>query len=64
MPTPEEEANLIVNALFEDLGTGGYEEGPCPHIDGRDAILNMREDGFPGWQEVEWAGYHITYFPH
>lgn len=61
MPNPKNEAELIINALFEDFGTGGYTDGPIPHVDGREAIMEMKEDKFPGWQDVEWAGYHIKY---
>jgi hypothetical protein len=61
MPNPREEAESIVNALFEDFGTGGYGDGPVPHIDGYGAIQEMRDDGFPGWRDVEWAGFHIKY---
>jgi len=61
MPSPKQEAELIVDALFEDWGTGGDTRGECPFVDGRDAILEMKKAKFPGWQEVEWAGYHIKY---
>ena len=61
MPNPRDEAELIINALYEEFGTGGYTPGPVPHVDGRVAILAMREDSYPGWQDVEWAGYHIKY---
>lgn len=61
MPNPREEAELIVNALFEDYGTGGDTPGEVPGIEGREAIQEMKKAGFPGWQEVEWAGYHIKY---
>ena len=61
MPNPKQEAELIVNALYEDYGTGGLTRGECPGVDGKDAIQEMKADDFPGWQEVEWAGYHIKY---
>jgi hypothetical protein len=61
LPDPKQEAELIVNALFEDYGTGGHTTGEVPGIDGREAIQEMKKEGFPGWQEVEWAGYHIKY---
>lgn len=61
MLSPKEEAELIINALFEDFGTGGYTRGECPFIDGRGAILEMKNNNFPGWQELEWAGYHTKY---
>src|SRR5208283_316450 len=61
MPNPRTEAELITNALYEDFGTGGYTPGPVPHVDGREAIREMKGDNFPGWQDVEWAGYHIKY---
>ena len=61
MQNPKQEAELIVNALFEDYGTGGLTRGECPGVDGKDAIQEMKADDFPGWQEVEWAGYHIKY---
>lgn len=61
MPNPRDEAELITNALFTDFGTGGYVDGPVPHVDGHIAIQEMKDDGFPGWQDVEWAGYHIKY---
>jgi hypothetical protein len=61
MTDPKNEAKLIVNALFDDYGTGGYTRGECPYIDGKKAITEMRTDNYPGWQEVEWAGYHLKY---
>lgn len=61
MPNPRVEAELIINALFEEFGTGGYTPGPVPHVNGRGAILEMKQDNFSGWQDVEWAGYHIKY---
>jgi hypothetical protein len=61
MPNPKDEAKLISNALFDEFGTGGYTDGPVPHVDGRGAIIEMKNDGFPGWQDVEWAGYHVKY---
>jgi hypothetical protein len=61
LQNPKQEAELIVNALFEDYGTGGLTRGECPGVDGKDAIQEMKADDFPGWQEVEWAGYHIKY---
>ncbi|MDD4455485.1 hypothetical protein [Methanoculleus sp. UBA430] len=61
MRNPREEAELIVEALFEDYGTGGITRGECPGVDGREAILEMKEAGFPGWQEVEWPGFHVKF---
>lgn len=61
MRNPREEAAIIVEALFEDYGTGGITRGECPGVDGRMAILEMKEAGFPGWQEVEWAGFHAKF---
>ncbi|MDD3035287.1 MAG: hypothetical protein PHT25_11955 [Bacteroidales bacterium] len=61
MLSPKQEAELIVDALFEDYGTGGFVERPCPYIDGKEAILEMKENNFPGWGEVEWGGYYIKY---
>jgi len=61
MSNPKGEADLIVDALFEDFGTGGNTRGEVPYVDGRSAIIDMKNDGFPGWREVEWTGYHIKY---
>src|SRR5208283_1481583 len=61
MTSPREEAELIINALFDDYGTGGHTDGPVPFIGGQEAIEEMMADNFPGWQDVEWAGYHIKY---
>lgn len=61
MSSPKDEARLIVDALFEDYGTGGRTRGEVPYVDGRSAIIDMKDDGFPGWREVEWTGYHIKY---
>ncbi len=61
MLSPKQEAELIVEGLFEDYGSGGFVERPCPFVDGKAAIIEMRDDNFPGWMEVEWAGYSIKY---
>jgi len=58
---PKEEGELITSVLFEEMGTGGITRGPCPGVDGRDAIVEMKDEGFPGWPEVEWAGFHVKY---
>jgi len=52
---------MIADALFQDWGTGGITRGPCPGVDGREAVVEMMENDFAGWREVEWAGYHIKY---
>ncbi len=61
MSSPKQEAELIIEPLFDKYGTGGETRGECPWEDGRDAILEMKDAGFPGWQEVEWAGFYIKY---
>jgi len=59
---PKDEAELISNALFDEFGTGGVSlHGDIPYIDGRDAILEMKDNEYPGWGEVEWAGHHVKY---
>lgn len=62
MPNPKDEAESIAEFLFDDFGTGGTSPyGDIPFIDGRDAVSEMKDDGYPGWQEVEWAGHHVKY---
>lgn len=63
MPSPKEEAVIIIDALFDEVGaTGGYSpHGDVPGIDGREALIEMKEAGFPGWGEVEWAGYYLKF---
>lgn len=61
MSNPKEEAELIIDALFDSFGTGGQTDRDIPCVDGREAIQEMKIAGFPGWQEVEWAGYHIKF---
>jgi len=63
LPDPNEEASTIVDALFDEVGaTGGCSpHGDVPGIDGRDALTEMKDVGFPGWGEVEWAGYYLKY---
>jgi hypothetical protein len=62
MPNPKDEANLIAESLFDEFGTGGISaHGDIPFIDGRDAVLEMKESGYPNWKQVEWAGHHIKY---
>lgn len=61
MITPKEEGLAIVDALFKEWGTGGFTRGPCPGVDGREAIKEMKEANFPGWREVEWAGFHVKF---
>ncbi len=63
MPSPKEEATLIVDALFDEVGaTGGHAAyGEVPGVDGRTALLEMKEAGFPGWGEVEWSGYYLKF---
>jgi len=61
MVTPKNEGEEITNALFEEWGTGGFTRGPCPSVDGREAIKEMKKAGFPGWAEVEWAGFHVKF---
>ena len=61
MLSPNNEARLIVDALYEDFGTGGHTRGEVPYIEGRTAITDMKNDNYSGWREVEWTGYHIKY---
>ncbi|RSD34182.1 MAG: hypothetical protein CI953_1035 [Methanohalophilus sp.] len=61
MITNKEEAELILDALCEEYGTRGIRDGPVPYVDGESAITEMKDDGFPGWKEVEWPGYHLKY---
>lgn len=62
MSNPKDEADVIIDLLFEDYGTGGYTRGEVPYwVDGKEAIKEMRAADYPRWQEVEWAGYYIKY---
>ena len=61
MLSPRQEAELIVEELFNDFGTGGYTDRDVPWVDGRESIQEMKTDDFPGWREVEWAGFHAKY---
>lgn len=61
MLKPNQEAQLIINALNEDYGYDGNQYGECPYIDGKSAVIEMKEEGFLGWAQVEWAGFYIKY---
>ncbi len=61
MLKPNEEAQLIIDALHEDYGYDGNQYGECPYIDGRKAVLEMKAAGFPGWAQVEWAGFYLKF---
>jgi hypothetical protein len=63
LPGPKDEAVVIVDALFDEVGaTGGHSpHGDVPPVDGQDALLEMRDAKFPCWSEVEWAGYYLKY---
>jgi hypothetical protein len=63
LPGPEEEAVKIVDALYDEVGATG---GTLPHrevppIIGIEALLEMKEAGFPAWAEVEWGGYYLKF---
>lgn len=63
MPSPKDEAVKILDALFDEVGATG---GQLPHrevpaITGIDALLEMKEAGFPGWGELEWGGYYLKF---
>jgi len=61
MKTPLEEAKMLCNALFSELGTASITPGPCPGVDGREAIEEMYEKGLPSWTENEWAGFYLKH---
>lgn len=57
---PKEEAEVIVQALFDELGTGGHCPRGCPYVDGQEAIIEMKEKGW-NWKEVEWPGFYLKH---
>jgi len=63
LPGPKEEAVKIVDALYDEVGATG---GTLPHrevppIIGIEALLEMKEAGFPACAEVEWGGYYLKF---
>ncbi len=70
---PKEEAILLVDTLFDELGSGGIAPYGAPYVDGKEAVLWMREEQLSSWREIEWAGYYLkhrmrynatTYYPN
>lgn len=61
MTTPLEEAHQIIDALFDELGTGGLTPGPGEFVDGQAAIVEMIEKDWPSWREVEWPGFYMKH---
>ena len=61
MSSPKDEALLLIDALFDELGSGGVAPYGAPYVDGKEAILWMKEEGLSSWKEVEWAGYYIKH---
>lgn len=59
--TAKDEARKIVQALFDELGMGGYCPKGCPYIDGYDAIEEMEEKSWPSWKQVEWPGFYLKH---
>jgi len=57
--TLDEEARLINDEIL--LKIGGYTPRGGGWKDGKEAILEMRDAGFPPWKEVEWPGYYIKF---
>ncbi len=62
---PGEEAEYIFQKLHdEELGSQkiqGDREYPGLAIDGRQAITEMRDAGYPSWKEMEWPTYYIRF---
>ena len=61
MRKPIDEARMLCDALFSELGTAGITRGEVPGIDGRDAIEEMFEKGLPSWTENEWPGFYMKH---
>lgn len=61
MPNPLDEAKKVVEVIFDELGTAGITRGPCPYVDGKDAIEWMFDKGYPSYTELEWPGYYIKH---
>jgi len=59
--TPKIEAEKIIDALFDAWGVSGVAHGPGVFVEGRTAILEMIEKGWPSWKEVEWPGFYVKY---
>lgn len=59
--TPKDEAYQIIDALFDELGTGGLTPGPGEFVDGQAAIIEMIDKEWPSWKEVEWPGFYMKH---
>ena len=61
MKKPINEARMLCDALFTELGTAGITRGDVPGVDGRIAIEEMYDKGLPSWTENEWPGFYIKH---
>ncbi|MCE7744116.1 MAG: hypothetical protein GPJ52_03155 [Candidatus Heimdallarchaeota archaeon] len=61
MTTIKDEAYQIIDALFDELGTGGLTPGPGEFVDGQAAIIEMIDKDWPSWKEVEWPGFYMKH---
>jgi hypothetical protein len=52
MIRPIREAHIILNNLVQVIPD---------HIDGRDAIVEMKDAGSPNWRQMEWIGFWFEY---
>ena len=56
MIRPTREAQIILDNLVQVIPD---------HVDGRDAIVEMKDAGSPNWRQMEWIGFwfeHVVDF--
>jgi hypothetical protein len=65
--SPNDEAEKIVDLLFEEFGNPSLRSDPedftreVVYVDGMTALEWMKEEKLPGWRDVEWAGYYVRH---
>lgn len=52
---PKDEFNFIADAIKKNIPVS---------LDGKEAILNMREEGSVNWRQMEWIGFWFEHFVH
>jgi hypothetical protein len=52
-PNAHAEATLLVNLLAAD-----FSDGPW---DGKASVIQMRDDGYGQWRQMEWPGFYFEY---
>lgn len=52
-PDPVGEARMLVSLLAAEFAEGSW--------DGRSAVIEMRDDGYSQWRQMEWPGFYFEY---